>query len=297
MDERDEAWPLRCETLLTNVQPNPPATTGRPDLPCFHLPDGHVGQLRPRRGGHADGRDAAIDPVTKRYQRETKALLKSRHERDQHVEAAGRKSKPAPAHTNQISQNSYRDAPSSDASRARNERGIALVLSLFLMMAMSMVAASMMFMSQTETYGTMNYRMMSQARYGAESGVHKTTNYLLSDGYALLKPGTAGDPLTNYNLTVSPVTYNGLPVVLSTVSSQASELSDRCGEDGVPRSRARDAQRRPHDNPLPRPLPRWCRCSSPRTTKSSNDGRSPPSGRLAAAVRRPKKSGRRSKRR
>ena len=106
------------------------------------------------------------------------------------------------------------------ASRA-NERGIALVLSLFLMMAMSMVAASMMFMSQTETYGTMNYRMMSQARYGAESGVHKAANYLLSDGYALLKPGTAGDPLTNYNLTVSPVTYNGLPVVLSTVSSQA----------------------------------------------------------------------------
>lgn len=100
-----------------------------------------------------------------------------------------------------------------------NERGIALVLSMFLMMAMSMVAASLMFMAQTETYGTMNYRMMSQARYGAESGVNQAANYLLSGAYALVKPGTAGDPLTNYNLDASPVTYNGAPVVLSTIST------------------------------------------------------------------------------
>jgi Tfp pilus assembly protein PilX len=101
------------------------------------------------------------------------------------------------------------------------ERGIALVLSLFLMMAMSVIAASVMFMAQTETYGTMNYRMMSQARYAAESGVQKTANYLLND-YSTVKPGTASDPLTNYNMTVSPVTYNGQPVVLSAVSSKAS---------------------------------------------------------------------------
>ena len=48
----------------------------------------------------------------------------------------------------------------------RNERGIALVLALFLMSVMSVLAASLMFLSQTETYASMNYRMMSQARYG-----------------------------------------------------------------------------------------------------------------------------------
>ena len=68
------------------------------------------------------------------------------------------------------------------------ERGIALVLSLFLVMAMSVIAASVMFMAQTETYGTMNYRMMSQARYAAESGVQKTVNYLLND-YQTVKSG------------------------------------------------------------------------------------------------------------
>ena len=114
-----------------------------------------------------------------------------------------------------------RDFYRSARSRASSERGVALVLSLFLVMAMSVIAASVMFMAQTETYGTMNYRMMSQARYAAESGVHKTVNYLLND-YAAVKPGTAGDPLTNYNMKVSPVTYNGQAVVLSTVSTETN---------------------------------------------------------------------------
>ena len=42
-----------------------------------------------------------------------------------------------------------------------------------------------MLLSQTETYSSMNYRLMSQARYGAESGVHKATNYLL---YTYVRP-------------------------------------------------------------------------------------------------------------
>jgi type II secretory pathway component PulK len=63
---------------------------------------------------------------------------------------------------------------------ARDDRGIALVLSLFLMMAMSVVGASLMFLSQTETYSSMNYRLMSQARYGAESGIQTTVNYLIN---------------------------------------------------------------------------------------------------------------------
>lgn len=102
----------------------------------------------------------------------------------------------------------------------RDERGVALVLSLFLMLAMSVVGASLMFLSQTETYSSMNYRQMSQARYGAESGIQKTANYLL---YSYAAPATgSGDPMTNYNTTGSPVTYNGSPVILSADSAVAS---------------------------------------------------------------------------
>ena len=101
------------------------------------------------------------------------------------------------------------------------ERGVALVLALFLMSAMSVLAASLMFLSQTETYASMNYRMMSQARYAAESGVQKTANFLLDSAqYAV--PGGGGDPLTAYVTTGSPVTYNGQAVTLSGVDAAAS---------------------------------------------------------------------------
>ena len=102
----------------------------------------------------------------------------------------------------------------------KNERGIALVLSLFLMTAMSVVAASLMFLAQTETYSSMNYTVMSQARYGAESGLQKAANYLMN---SYTPPATGGaDPLTNYDMTKSPVTYLGQPVVLSANQSVES---------------------------------------------------------------------------
>jgi hypothetical protein len=112
-------------------------------------------------------------------------------------------------------------SPNQPARRLSNERGVALILSLFLVTVMSVLAASLMFLSQTETYATMNYRMMSQARYGAESGVHAAANYLLNT-YPAVQPGTVGDALANYNLTVSPVTYNNQPVVLSAVGTVLS---------------------------------------------------------------------------
>lgn len=101
----------------------------------------------------------------------------------------------------------------------RDEGGAALVLSLLLVMAMSVLAASLMFLSQTETYASQNYSLMSQARYGAESGVHKAANYLLNTYTA---PGTVSDPINAYDTTRSPVRYNGAAVVLSGDSAVAS---------------------------------------------------------------------------
>src|SRR6516165_6093746 len=92
------------------------------------------------------------------------------------------------------------------------ERGTALVVSMLLMMVLSVLSASLMFLAQTETASSASYKLMSQARYGAESGVHSTINYL-TNTYVL--PGTPADPLANYDLTKSPVTYNNQAVVLS----------------------------------------------------------------------------------
>ena len=101
----------------------------------------------------------------------------------------------------------------------RNEEGIALVLCLLFMLAMSAVGASLMVLAQTDTLSSQNYRLMTQSRYAAESGVHKTVNYLLN---TYTPPGTGGDPLANYDTTVSPVSFGGAPVVLSADTAVAA---------------------------------------------------------------------------
>jgi Tfp pilus assembly protein PilX len=100
-----------------------------------------------------------------------------------------------------------------------NEKGIALVFTLFLMASLSALAVSLMFLSQTETSSTRNYRTMSQARYAGEAGVHKAINYLVSS-YPV-PTSTAG-----YDPTVSPVTYSGNPVVLSATTGVSSNYPD-----------------------------------------------------------------------
>jgi hypothetical protein len=107
-----------------------------------------------------------------------------------------------------------------------NERGIALLLTLFLTAAISLLAASLITLAQSETYASLNYRMMSQARYGAEAGAHKAVNHLLNTYTAPATTGT--DLLSAYDLTKSPVTLAGgtAPIILSADASIASNYPD-----------------------------------------------------------------------
>jgi Tfp pilus assembly protein PilX len=109
-------------------------------------------------------------------------------------------------------------------NRLRDEQGTALVISMLLMLVLSVLSASMMFLAQTETASSISYKLMSQARYGAESGVHHAINYL-TNTYPL--PGTPAE-LANYDLTKSPVTYvvNNQPVILSSNPAVASNYPD-----------------------------------------------------------------------
>jgi len=102
-----------------------------------------------------------------------------------------------------------------------NERGIALILALMLMSVLSVLGASLMFLAQTETASSMNYRTMSQARYAAEAGVQKATNFLL-DPTQYAAP-TAADLLgPGCVRTTSPVTCGGQEVILSATTAKAS---------------------------------------------------------------------------
>ena len=100
------------------------------------------------------------------------------------------------------------------------EEGIALVLAMFMVLVVSMLGASLATVGRTETLSSLNYKTMSQARYAAESGLHTAANYLI---HTYQPPGVdAADQLANYNMTVSPVTYNNQPVILTTAAGVAS---------------------------------------------------------------------------
>ncbi len=94
-----------------------------------------------------------------------------------------------------------------------NQKGVALIFALIFVLVLSITAAALMFLSQSETFASMNYRMMTQSRYGAEAGLHAAANYLINN---YTQPGGAGDPLGAYNLNVSPVTLaaGGNPIAL-----------------------------------------------------------------------------------
>ena len=92
------------------------------------------------------------------------------------------------------------------------ERGIAMIVVLFMVLVLSVLGSSLMFVSRTETMSSLNYKTMSQTRYGAESGVHDAVNHLL---WTYTPPGTGLDPIGVYDLTKSPVEWNNAPVVLS----------------------------------------------------------------------------------
>jgi hypothetical protein len=99
------------------------------------------------------------------------------------------------------------------------EKGIALILTLILVLVMSVMAVSLMFLSQTETWSSLNYRLMSQARDGAEAGINSAANFIVN---TYTQPGGVADPTTAYATGVSPVTYGGNPVTLTTISGNSS---------------------------------------------------------------------------
>jgi hypothetical protein len=100
------------------------------------------------------------------------------------------------------------------------DEGIALIMAMFMVLVVSLLGAALVATGRTETLSSLNYKSLSQARYGAESGLHSAANYLI---WTYVPPGTdAADPLVNYDTTVSPVLYNNQPVVLSTTVAQSN---------------------------------------------------------------------------
>lgn len=88
------------------------------------------------------------------------------------------------------------------------EKGAALLLTIILLAVLSVMTVSMMFLAQSETWATGNYRLMAQARDAAEAGINKAAHYFL---YSYTPPTTA--QLALYERNDPPVSCaSGYPV-------------------------------------------------------------------------------------
>lgn len=92
--------------------------------------------------------------------------------------------------------------------RNHPETGVALILALLILLVLSVLAAAIIFVTQSETWASSNHRAMMQARYAAEAGAQKALNYLTYPSFTPANPGLL-------DLTKYPVQYNGAPVILS----------------------------------------------------------------------------------
>jgi Tfp pilus assembly protein PilX len=111
------------------------------------------------------------------------------------------------------------------------QKGAALFFALIFVLILSVLAVSILFVSQAETWSSLNYLQMTQERYGAEAGLNSATDYIVNSycapGNATCSNGSApatGDVVSLYNTNVSPVTLvsNGSVVTLSTSSGAAT---------------------------------------------------------------------------
>src|SRR5260370_15447425 len=115
------------------------------------------------------------------------------------------------------------------AMKRNNEKGTAMLFAIILVLVLSVMAASMMFLSQSETWGSANYRMMTQAPYGAEAGVHAAANFLI---YSYAPPAS----MAGYNMVVpTPASCGdtpcvthcaGKPIILASLSGVPANYPD-----------------------------------------------------------------------
>ena len=61
----------------------------------------------------------------------------------------------------------------------RHENGVALIIAILSVAVISLLAAGVVFSTQTEIWTTSNYRQVTQARYVAEAGAQQAANWIV----------------------------------------------------------------------------------------------------------------------
>ncbi len=101
--------------------------------------------------------------------------------------------------------------------RKNRETGVALIITLLLILVLSSLAAALVFVTNTEIISTANYRQLAEARYIAEAGAQSTVDWLANNvtNPDPTKFDTAQYPVALAAATCSP--YASPPVTVGCV--------------------------------------------------------------------------------
>lgn len=105
--------------------------------------------------------------------------------------------------------------------QGKSQRGVGLVMALLTMLVLSVLAAGLLMVTNSEIGTTMNYRLVAQARYAAEAGAESAANWLMSNNSG--PTNTAGLDITTYPVQLIA---NNSAVVLSAISGVPSNYPD-----------------------------------------------------------------------
>ena len=83
-------------------------------------------------------------------------------------------------------------------TQTKNQKGVALIIALVVLFLLSALAASLIFVTQSEMWASANYRLLTQSRYAAEAGAQSAVNWF-ENNY------TSPTTFTSYDMTKSPV--------------------------------------------------------------------------------------------
>src|SRR5215471_878409 len=98
--------------------------------------------------------------------------------------------------------------------RNQNERGVAMIVVLLSLLILSVLGASIIFMTQNEIWTSANYKLTTQSRYAAEAGVQSSVDWLINT-YPV------PTDYTPFDMTQTPTQYSSSAIVLSAMSGDA----------------------------------------------------------------------------
>src|SRR6267142_2599151 len=101
----------------------------------------------------------------------------------------------------------------------KGNEGIALIVAILSLLVLSTLGTALLFVTQTSIRTSYNFKLLPEPRYSAEAGAQSAVNWLV---YSYTSP----TDYTGFDMTASPVTYMGMPVVLSAMTGQTANYPD-----------------------------------------------------------------------